>query len=104
MASVQVPLTSTFPSGQVHLAPVGLSRHIKSQDILRHGFDAVEKVKKKTNKKSQEHNLSVWPEMRKTHLFVKRLFVLYQSKTIYFKSLNSVLKAVIFLKPREAQG
>lgn len=44
MASVQVPLTSTFPSGQVHLAPVGLRRHMKSQDILRHGFDAVEKA------------------------------------------------------------
>lgn len=52
MASVQVPLTSTFPSGQVHLAPVGLSRHMKSQDILRHGFDAVEKVKTKKAKKT----------------------------------------------------
>lgn len=51
MASVQVPLTSTFPSGQVHLAPVGLSRHMKSQDILRHGFDAAEKVKTKKAKK-----------------------------------------------------
>lgn len=41
-ASAQVPLTSTLPSGQVHLAPAGLRRHMKSQDILRHGFDAVE--------------------------------------------------------------
>ena len=53
MASLQVPLTSTFPSGQVHLAPVGLSRHMKSQDILRHGFDAVEKVKEK-NKRAKK--------------------------------------------------
>lgn len=43
MASVQVPLIRTLPSGQVHLAPAGLRRHMKSQDILRHGFDAVEK-------------------------------------------------------------
>lgn len=43
IASAQVPLSSTLPSGQVHLAPVGLRRHMKSQDILRHGFDAVER-------------------------------------------------------------
>lgn len=54
MASLQVPLTSTFPSGQVHLAPVGLSRHMKSQDILRHGFEAVERVEKKREKKKTE--------------------------------------------------
>lgn len=45
MASEQLPLTRTFPSGQIHLAPIGLSRHIKSQNILRHGFEAVQKVK-----------------------------------------------------------
>lgn len=60
MASEQVPLTSTFPSGQIHLAPVGLSRHMKSQDILRHGFEAVEKVKT-----SQDDDLPGWPQMRK---------------------------------------
>lgn len=60
MVSVQVPLTSTFPSGQVHLAPVGLSRHMKSQDILRQGFGAVERVKPK-----HKDNLSGWPWMRK---------------------------------------
>lgn len=69
MTSVQVPLTSTFPSGQVHLAPVGLRRHMKSQDILRHGFDAVEKAKP-----SQEGDLSGWPWMRETPLFVKHYF------------------------------
>lgn len=47
LTSLQLPLTSTFPSGQVHLAPVGLSKHMKSQDILRQGFEAVEKDKKK---------------------------------------------------------
>lgn len=51
MASLQVPLTSTFPSGQVQLAPAGLSRHMKSHVILRQGFDAVEKVKKKKRAK-----------------------------------------------------
>lgn len=60
LTSVQVPLTSNFPSGQVHLAPVGLSRQMKSQDILWHGFDAVQKEGKE---KSQENNLSVWPVM-----------------------------------------
>lgn len=48
MTSAQVPLSSTLPSGQVHLAPVGLSRHMKSQDILRHGFDAAERENKNT--------------------------------------------------------
>lgn len=43
--SAQVPLTSTFPSGQVHLAPVGLSRHMKSQVILRHGLGAAERAR-----------------------------------------------------------
>lgn len=43
--SAQVPLTSTLPSGQVHLAPVGLSRHMKSQDILRHGLGAAERAR-----------------------------------------------------------
>lgn len=50
LTSLQVPLTRTFPSGQVHLAPVGLSRHIKSQDILKHGLDALERKSKKANK------------------------------------------------------
>lgn len=45
LTSLQVPFTSTFPSGQVHLAPVGLSKHMKSQDILKHGFGPVEKTK-----------------------------------------------------------
>lgn len=90
MASLQVPLTSTFPSGQVHLAPVGLSKHMKSQDILRHGFEAVEKVGEKKKKLSQEDNLSAWPEMRQRHLFVKqkkkkkKVFVLF-SDWSYFK-------------------
>lgn len=43
IASTQVPFSSTLPSGHVHLAPVGLRRHINSQDILKHGFDAVER-------------------------------------------------------------
>lgn len=41
LTSLQVPLTRTLPSGHVHVAPVGFSKHMKSQDILRHGFDAV---------------------------------------------------------------
>lgn len=49
LTSLQVPLRRTFPSGQVHLAPTGLSRHMKSQDILRHGFDAVKKKKRGKN-------------------------------------------------------
>lgn len=49
MASAQVPLSSTLPSGQVHLAPVGLSRHMKSQVILRHGLEAEEGEQKCMN-------------------------------------------------------
>lgn len=58
--SAQVPLTSTFPSGQVHLAPVGLSRHMKSQVILRHGLGAAERVRatvrRNNNDNDNNHN------------------------------------------------
>lgn len=92
MASLQVPLTSTFPSGQVHLAPVGLSRHMKSQDILRHGFEAVERVEKNRGKKkklSQEDNLSAWPEMRQRHLFVKQKKK-KKKKCLFFSQIEAI--------------
>lgn len=38
LGSIQEPLTKVFPSGQIQLAPVGLSKHIKSQIILRQGL------------------------------------------------------------------
>lgn len=53
LTSLQVPFTSTFPSGQVHLAPVGLSKHMKSQDILEHGLGPVDK---------QQIICNLWPE------------------------------------------
>ena len=56
LTSLQVPLTSTFPSGQAHLAPVGLSRHMKSQDILTHGFDAVEKEEEEEEEEDERIN------------------------------------------------
>lgn len=40
LTSLQEPLISTFPSGQVQVAPIGFSRHMKSQFILRHGLTA----------------------------------------------------------------
>lgn len=98
MASAQVPLTSTFPSGQVHLAPVGLSRHMKSQGILRHGLDAVETVKP-----SQEDNLSGWPQMRKTPLFVK-CYLFLTSKAVYFSCFNFCVERCCFLEAYRGTG
>ncbi len=71
---------------------------MKSQDILRHGFDAVERVRK-----SQEDNLSVWPEVKKTCLFVKSVFVLSQSRAIYFKCFNFCFEGCYFLKAQRGR-
>lgn len=85
MVSLQVPLTSTFPSGQVHLAPVGFRRHMKSQDILRQGFEAVKKEKKK----SQEDNLLVLACDAKDPFVCEKcgFFFLCQRKVIFFQVL-----------------
>lgn len=58
LTSLQVPFTSTFPSGQVHLAPVGLSKHMKSQDILEHGLGPVEKQRRRSSVMLNKNNFS----------------------------------------------
>lgn len=62
LTSLHVPLSNTLPSGQIHLAPVGLSRHMNSQDILRHGFDTVE----------AERERIIWLAFDRKYLFVNR--------------------------------
>lgn len=56
LTSLQVLFSSTFPSGQMHRAPDGFSRHMKSHVILRHGLVAAErKESKKTHQKIKIH-------------------------------------------------
>lgn len=81
--SAQVPLTSTFPSGQVHLAPVGLSRHMKSQVILRHGLGAAERARAtvrrprlREEQQLRETYVLKWFGSLRENLFISSLFFL----------------------------
>lgn len=85
--SAQVPLTSTFPSGQVHLAPVGLSRHMKSQVILRHGLGAAERARatvrrprlreeQQRQRQQQQTYVLKWFGSLRENLFISSLFFL----------------------------
>lgn len=51
-------------------------------------------------KKSQEDNLSVRPVMTKTPLFMRSVFVLCQSKAVYFKPFHFCLEGCYFLEAR----